>query len=124
MEHTCKKCGETKPIEEFYNSRFASGDYESCRTCLAAEQVEIYERTKKEAKKKTKKKYRKLHPEVEKKREKKNREKLADKYIKKIIRRYFNIKGELPSELIENWRQQIKLKRLIKTMKNENTTNG
>ena len=52
----------------------------------------------------------------------KNRDELRDTYVKDQIRRVFSIPTKTIYEypdLIENYRQQIKVKRLLKTKKDE-----
>ena len=202
MERTCKKCGETKPIEEFEKSKGCNYGYSHrCKKCCAKikrekENLDIEKRRqkgrrqynnnrdhylmiKKEWRKKNPNKvsfirrknylkhknercnyskiYYQLHPETCKERHanyrinnrikilKKSRGKykinqieilhkikedvknLTDNYIEGVMRltTKLNLKTiRQHPELIENYRQQIKIKRLLKQKKNENTKTG
>ena len=46
---------------------------------------------------------------------------ITDQYVKKLIKDNYKIKTEIPEELIETYRLQIKVKRLLKKKKDENT---
>lgn len=46
---------------------------------------------------------------------------LSDRYISSLIKDNYKIKCKIPNELIESYRQQIKVKRLLKKKKDENT---
>ena len=144
MERTCNECGEIKPIEKFKKTRY--GFRYKCKTCMrklnsktpaykkAQARASIKYRKKYSDKIKEKnKKYRLSHPygekqkKSEKKRRKKNSDKLTDRYVINIIRHVKKIKAKTirqHPEFIENYRQQIKFKRLLKQKKDENTKTG
>jgi hypothetical protein len=192
MERTCKKCGETKPIEEFVKDKLKSNGYKNiCKKCrnyktrlsyrLNPEKSKIRtlnyrknnrerylararkynfdhreensiknkirrDKVKKENPEKIIQKrhidyiktreislrqskiYALSHPEMyrlaSKKYHNKVKEELGDEYVIAIFKpasglRITTIKNN--PELIEKWRQQIKIKRLLKQKKNENT---
>lgn len=176
MERTCKKCGETKPIEEFTISKSIhegkpyATHYWQCKECRKTVAREKYNSNLEESREKQRKrwvqnrdklvkekrerrernkqkyieidrkwneanrdkrrnqiyKYREKYPDRIKKTAKKNRDKdakeISDTYVKKIINRNYDIKYKtIPKELIESYRKQIEIKRLLKIKKHENT---
>ena len=73
------------------------------------------------------KKYAKSHPEKVSewrlKRQRKSINEVSDEYIKSLLYLIFGLKrNQIPQKLIESYREQIKIKRLIKSKKNENTS--
>lgn len=41
MTKTCKKCGESKPIEDFYkDAKNADGHYGKCKTCVSGRVID------------------------------------------------------------------------------------
>jgi hypothetical protein len=165
MERTCKKCGETKPIEEFYkNKKSKFGYLHICKLCSHIHAVEYHitykerinnnrkewYKNNKEHSKKYCREYRENNKEHCKEHDREYRENnkehlnelskkyirgyrknniipISDKYIIEQLRVRFGISRQVSRqypELIENYRQQIKLKRLIKTKKDENTKTG
>ena len=157
MERTCRKCGETKPIEKFVKNE------NSCKVCRAEYKKEYYIKNKEHVKeyqiknkdeiKNRKKEYHLKNKEYFKEHRKKYRIKNKE-YIKEYNKEYMiknkeyikeygkKIRDDLNEsyilarirsntglsiktakqhpELIENFRQQILIKRLIKSKKNEN----
>jgi len=174
MEQTCKKCGETKTIEEFAkNCKYINGKYyinyrNYCLLCyneikrikynenvelerkrqrerwaqnrdkLVREKRERRMRNKQKYKETDRKwneanrdkrrnqvyKYKKRYPDRVKETAKRSRDKSArevsDTYVKKIINRNYDISFKsITKELIRSYRQQIKVKRLLKQKKND-----
>lgn len=168
MERTCKKCGETKPIDKFVKSKGCSEGYcFTCRLCYnsharqivnketRAEKNKQYKVSHKEYFKQYGIQYYKLHKIkfyhqrrkwIENNREKykemcnkssislkhklqkrkcskKAIDSLLDSYIIErlhdIIKIDFKVIKQYP-ELIENYRQQMRVKRLLKSRKDEN----
>jgi hypothetical protein len=114
MERTCKKCGETKPIEEFAkNWTCTSGRVMVCKVCSR--------RTKHRSKVLTDFKNRKEYLEYKRK---SYRETLSDGYIVNMLRYQAGwIIGcddiyKYP-DLINTHRELIKIKRLIKDKEDE-----
>jgi len=147
MERTCKKCGETKPIEKFKKrDTCIYGRGHVCKTCSRKSyrktpaykkaRVRANARYRKKYPDKIKeydKKYRLSHPygerqkETEKKRRKKNADKLTDRHVINVIRHVKKIKAETIRqypEFIQTYRQQLKVKRLLKQKQDENTKTG
>jgi len=178
MERTCKKCGETKPIEEFgKEKRNISGYGCRCKSCDVLRSLEYYyknhyydkhkdrifeyhrkyyENNKEKVNgyskkyyqnnikyiKKRTKEYRENNKEYYKeigekwrennkehisdynKRYRQNkRSTIPDVYIRILLNRQYGLHAKILKqhpELIENYRQQIKIKRLLKQKKNEN----
>lgn len=146
MERTCRECGETKPIEKFKkvaSCRYGHGHI--CYKCFR-KKWDNTEKGKERRKRRNKKrnelrklgiikrpkasreqnriralKYRRKN--IIKMQNKANNEtkSLTNRYISSLINQAsglpYKIIKEHP-ELIDSWRQQIKLKRLIKSQKN------
>lgn len=71
-------------------------------------------------------KMRKYREDVLIKKEKIDRDELVDSYIIRVIKKQFNYKiktEQIPKDLIEAKRNNLKIKRITKTKKNENRTN-
>lgn len=139
MERTCKKCGETKPIEKFVKSKTTkSGRRAICKKCAYViynskwqkenrEKRNDYANLRKEFYRRNYKKYRLLN-----KISINNKNKIQrDDYINNLklpyimigAMRYYNLTRETlygNPELIEYYKQQLKLKRLLKQKRNEN----
>jgi len=124
MERTCKKCGETKPIEEFRISRIYKDKVYYMHICRKCYNINH-------------KFWRKLNSEILKSEYERNRDKmlirmneyakkrtdnLHDSYVAYIIKNSINLSIKIIRQhpgLIENWRQQIRIKRLLKQKKND-----
>lgn len=137
----CSKCKETKSISEFHIVLSKKDGHRShCKICTNKAKTEWGRknkdkksehdyRTRQRDPKKTKDKdmrgrlrYKEKHPDYEKLKSKKMIEELSDVYILKVICRNYNLKRKnIPKEYIESKRMQIKVKRLLKIKKDENT---
>lgn len=127
---TCTKCGETKDESEFGKRR------NECKKCFALRmreyRIENFEKLNEKRKtyrvensekiKERAIKYRVENSEIIKEKEKNNRYKLNDTYIKRKIITKFNIPySEISPELIKLKRIELENKRLIKTLKENET---
>jgi superfamily II helicase len=130
MERTCKKCGEIKQIKEFTNHspRFVAGDY-ICKLCkkeILKGQVKKYNKIHKKQIKSAKQKYYSTHKslfaKISKKFERKTIENMTDRWIIILIKQSTKLSKELIKQnpdLIELYRTNLKLKRLIKKQQYE-----
>jgi hypothetical protein len=114
MERTCKKCGETKPIEEFaHHKTFQGNDYIcfSCKREILSIWRQKYENKNRERITRKSIKY-----------QKNIREMLGDLYIIQTISYNTGISKDIireHPELIEIQRLKMGINRLIKNKKNE-----
>ena len=138
----CGKCGEVKPISEFFKHKNTKDRmFPQCKCCMKKIKEEYRkkhpEKTKEYRKKHQKeikeyrKEYRKKHPEKTKESQKEYRKKYQKKlkeyqeecrknlhpsYVKKELKRLGYTKEEITPELIEVKKETLKTKRLIKTI--------
>lgn len=140
MERTCKKCGETKPIEEFCKSKECLFGYshqcQKCRRLHYNKEIRqrYYETRKEEIRKiarlykirnrnwisKKQREYYTTHPILRKEKCNRRARDLQDCYLINHLCRDFRLTAKdirQHPELIENYRQQIKIKRLLKSKK-------
>lgn len=132
----CTKCRVEKGLNEFNkNSKFLDGHEYRCRQCSRImftqyhkenrTKLNLYNKKYRLLNQKKIKNWRKKHPESAKKTNKRCHDELRTSYIVWIIHQSFpeltNSEIRKYPELIESYRQQIKIKRLLKQKKNENT---
>jgi hypothetical protein len=128
----CSVCGEDKSVEEFYSRG------NECKICKRKKCRDYFSNNPDYQKKwqkdnsirfrELKKKWKKNNPDKAKEQKKQENKRarqrdiinLHDRYIKKKILKNYEVKKPTP-ELIEAVRIQTKVKRLIKTKKDENT---
>jgi len=123
----CKKCGEEKPTEEFLVNHRTAGfpDVDQpCRDCKRKQSKLYYQKNKEKcymqninSRSRNKSRYN----QTQNKRQKALVMRLSDEYIKNLFCNN-GIKSEVLKrhpELIENHRMQIKVKRLLKSMRDE-----
>ena len=127
----CSQCGLLLPRDAFYkNAQQASGLSCDCRGCRAAWGVEYRQKNKEkiaadkaEYQQKNKEKiaaykaeYRQKNKEKIKDWGRRDTEELSDSYIKKLINHdgIFKSQKMIPPELVSAYRENLKLKRLIK----------
>ena len=128
MERTCRKCGETKPIEEFVKCKNRrEGIIYLCKLCHREDHVRYREDHRLELILKSQQ-YRLTHIiAVDKRnalRQRKNRKELTDTYVIDIIAKSTGLDRnniKYYPQQIENYRYQILIKRLLKQKKNEKT---
>lgn len=110
----CSTCKEVKPINEFYkHKRQKDGLYSQCKYCANKVRKEYYKKHLKERieyQKKYKKEHRKEHTEYN----KKDRALLKNWYIKEKLIQSGWEKENITEEIIEEKRNIIKVKRIIK----------
>ena len=123
MERTCKKCGETKPIEEFFVYHRAAGfpdPHIFCRKCRNKRSNNYYKNNKKrivELNTKSRRKHIEAFRKAASRRQKKKVAGLIDDYVMQCI---INKTGtnrivlKQHPELIESERIRIKILRLTK----------
>jgi hypothetical protein len=126
MERTCKKCGETKPIEEFaFARKYKDKHYYShtCKICYNKYR-EQWRKMNFTLCKQEQERNRNKHLIRVKKYSKKRTDNLHELYIAHIISQSTGLSIELirqHSSLIENYRYQILIKRLLKQRRHEKT---
>jgi hypothetical protein len=127
MERTCKKCGETKPIEEFLIFHKTAGyptiHRSYCRDCRKIFSKEHYKKDPNGCQLRNLK-WRKnninKHRQSRIKRYKQNSILLTDEYVKMVLVSEANINMEVLNsypEIVIAKREQLKLYRLIKNQK-------
>jgi hypothetical protein len=127
MNRVCKKCGEEKPIEEFVKNKCSPRGYTfECKQCKN-KRNRSYCGNNRQYNKEWQKKYREKHKEYYKDLQLKSNiertDKLTDTYIVQNIHYAYGLDYKTirqHPELIESYRQQIKIKRLLKQKKDEN----
>lgn len=91
MEHTCKKCGETKPIEEFYKDRNNKDGYSyHCKICRSKADKEYRELNKAKLQNRSKVYYKKNRKNIIAKSKKNYRLNKEDHNKKGRLRYYLN----------------------------------
>jgi hypothetical protein len=122
IERKCTGCGETKPMDEFIkDKRKPSGRGSRCLSCSRKRGKKYWGENKnklmirrKDYRQKNEAYYRNRRISL-----------LSDGYIANNIRQTINLSTltiKQNPDLIENYRQQIKVKRLIKSKKNDKST--
>ena len=121
MTKECSKCGKTKPLSSYYKTRA------NCKQCTS-EYRKAYRKS--ELGKNTLKNYVQSgrrykislkHKDKSLERKNKYRESLDDQYVIHVLSRHSNIKAsDMPKELIELKRKQLKLYRDVKNNIEEN----
>lgn len=169
MERACKKCGETKPIEEFGKNTKQLRDtiaiyiMGSCKKCISnynlkynknhkkemhtyniknydkerrkkyyeirkdeiRDTCRLYGQTNKNKLYEKRKEYLKNHPDIKKELIYRKVRELQDCYIIANIKKSMELDTKTirdNPELIENYRQYVKVKRLLKSKKNDTST--
>ena len=114
----CSKCGEVKPINEFYKQKSHKDGLNSYCKCCMNKKIEEWRKKHSKEYKEIKKKYNKKHSKEYKEYQNKYKKEhvvalLKDWYIKDRLIQCGWIKENITEEIIEEQRNIIKTKRII-----------